>query len=429
MSKKTKKILWIIIVIGIILRIIYIIKTPITARQHDVYTINDEGHLGYIYTIYNTGKLPTTNNTQFYHPPLYHMISAGWLKLETLIGIPFDTALEGLQILTLLFSSMILIIVYKLLENIELKDSYKLLIMAVMAVHPTFIILSGSINNDILTIMLIFAIILYLLKWNEKPNLKNTIILAIITGLCVMSKLSGAIMAVPIAIIFISKIISTYKKDKTQLLSLCGLFFVFGIISLPIGLWHPIRNYIMFKQPIGGVLIPGNSLYVGNYNIFQRFIGISFKELRTTFCTIPGDYNIPAYIVKTSALGEFYYNNLLYIPDIIKWLNFIVIIISIYAMIWYYIFHKKTDSKTIDIILIFTYLIHMISYISFNIDYPYVCTMDFRYIVPTIFVGIYCIGKMLEHFSKNNKYKLLTDICECFIVEFCAISVLMIIMI
>jgi len=179
-----------IVVFGLLLRICYISKTSIYERQHDVFGIADSGHLGYIYTIYENEMLPSTNEGQFYHPPLFHLTSALWLRLETLIGIDFDSALEGIQVLTLIYSMLILLVVYLILKRVKIKDSLKLLIMLVMSVHPTFIILSGSINNDILTILLMFLIILYLVKWYENTNLRNTIILAIVTGLCVMTKSS-----------------------------------------------------------------------------------------------------------------------------------------------------------------------------------------------------------------------------------------------
>ena len=422
MKDKTKKIIWIIIIIGIIIRLIYIIKTPIDQRQHDVYSIGEQGHLEYIYTIYETGKLPITNSKQFYHPPLYHFVAAKWLKLETFIGIPFETALEGIQVLTLIFSSTIMIVVYHILNKINIKDRYKIFIILMMAVHPTFIILSGSINNDILMILFVFIIILYLLKWDEKSDYKNMSFLALATGLCVMSKISGGIMAVPIMVVFIKKIIETKKKNKKELIRLFGLFTLFGIISLPLGLWHPIRNKILFNQPIGGVLIPGDFLYVGNYSFIQRFLKISFKELTTTFCVIPGDYNVPAYIIKTSVLGEFNYDRLFLIANVIKWINVIIVLFSIIALIWQFIFNKNKDNFTFNLILETTYIIYIVSYVLFNIKYPYVCTMDFRYIVPTIFVGTYYSCKFFEYFSNKQKFRIFTECSEYLFVVFCCIS-------
>lgn len=423
MKKITKNIIFLIIIFGVIIRAIYIIKTPVTERQHDVYTINDQGHLGYIYTIYETGKLPTTNSIQFYHPPLHHLISAGWLRLETAIGIDLNSAIEGLQILTAIYSSLILLVVYFIVCKIRVKDIYKILIMIVMAFHPTFIILAGSINNDILTVLLMFVIILYLLKWYEKTNLLNTIILALTTGLCVMTKVSGAIMAIPIIGVFVYKIIEIIKEDKHKLKNIFGLFILFGLISLPIGLWYPIRNKILFNQPIGGVLLPSGNLYIGDYNYWQRFGLAELNEFRTTFCVIPGDHNVLAYIIKTSIFGEYFYNVGI-LADTIKGLNIVIIAISIIAMIWK-IFDKSKENKLLNMILSLTYIIHIISYIFFNIEYPYTCTMDFRYIVPTIFVGIYFIAQLLDKLSENKKFIILSEIIEYLIVIFCILSMSM----
>ena len=92
----------IIIIIGILLRTMYIIYTPITVRQHDVDYFNYEGHLSYINTIYKTSKLPSTNSGQYYHPPLHHIISATYLHAnDLLLNLPFEEAVEGLQIITL----------------------------------------------------------------------------------------------------------------------------------------------------------------------------------------------------------------------------------------------------------------------------------------------------------------------------------------
>lgn len=417
-----KDIILIIMLLGFLVRAMYIVYTPITERQHDVYSIEDEGHLGYIYTIYETGKLPTTNNIQFYHPPLFHAISAEWLKVNDIFNVNLDRSLEGIQIITAIFSSLLMLVAYRIVEKIELKSIYKIFIMSVMAFHPTFIILAGSINNDILMILLSFYIILYLIKWNEKPNIKNTIILALITGCCVMTKISGAIMAVPIMYTFIKKIIEIYKIEKKRLLGLFGKFILFGIISLPLGLWHPIRNLILFNQKIGGVLLPGENLYLGQYSIIQRFLSVSFKQMfGQIYCMIPGDYNIFSYIVKCSILGEFTYSNSISIyVTLFKIINLIIIFI---AIIFTFILLRKIGTNKSNLfitkIILITFFVNILSYYSFNIKYPYICTMDFRYIVPTIFTGITTICLVLDNFIKNN---IIKEIIEYTIILFCIFS-------
>ena len=80
------------------------------------------------------------------------------------------------------------------------------------------------------------------------------------------------------------------------------LFIFFGCISLSIGLWYPIRNYIEFKQPILYIMDPHNSdLYVGNYTLWQRFIPFS-NEMNQMYC----DLNLPVRDVNSSNnLNEF----------------------------------------------------------------------------------------------------------------------------
>ena len=417
-----KNIILIIMIVGILTRAMYIIYTPITERQHDVYGINDQGHLGYIYTIYQTGKLPETNSIQFYHPPLFHSIAAGWLKVNDIFSVSLDKSIEGIQIITAIFSSLIMLVVYRIVEEIEIKNIYKIFIIAVMAFHPTFIILAGSINNDILMILLSFYIILYLIKWNDNPNIKNTIILAVITGCSVMTKISGAIMAVPIMYTFIKKIIEIHRTENNKILLLFGKFMLFGIISLPLGLWHPIRNLILFNQPLGGVLLPGDGLYVGQYSTVQRFLSISFKELfGQVYCVIPDNHNVFAYIVTCSILGEFTYNNNINIyVTFLKFVNLLIILaIVLCTFILIGKYKRKDKNSFIIMLLLITLFTNMISYYSFNIQYPYICTMDFRYIVPTIFTGIVTICVVLDKFIKND---IIKELIEYMVILFCILS-------
>ena len=213
-----KKIMIAIVCIGIVLRTAYILYTPIERRQHDME--ENAGHLAYIETIYETGNLPEHNRWQFYQQPLHHIISAIWLKVNIACGIDLQEAEEGIQFLTAIYSSLIMIITYCILRELKIEDKFKILIMAVISVHPTFILLSGSINNDILMIMFTFFSLLYLIKWNKNPDIKNTIILAFGVALGALSKISSTIIAVPIIYVFINRFIKDYseKSDNKKII-------------------------------------------------------------------------------------------------------------------------------------------------------------------------------------------------------------------
>ena len=395
-----KKIILAVIIIGIILRIIYIAYTPITKRQHDME--KEVGHLAYIETIYETGKLPEHNKWQFYQQPLHHIISAGWLKLAEVFGIGLENAEESLQILTAIYSSVIIVISYFILKELGIDDKLKLLVITIIAVHPTFIILSGSINNDILMIMLTFFGILYLIKWYKNSSIKNTVILAITTGLIALTKISGAIIAIPILYVFMDKFWRNYflEKDRKKTIKKYILeCIVFGVIALGIGLSYSIRNFLLFNQSVFYVPKAGQIVYCGDRSLFDRFNPFS-KEWLKVFAYPVGDCNVWAYLIKSSLFGEYHLESINVISVAMLVLNVAIIMISLICL--FKLFITKGKSVELKMIIVF-YFTQILMFIYSNIKMPYACTMDFRYIVPTILFGMIFITEGIKKDSECEK--------------------------
>lgn len=406
MKNKTKlklsNIMIVILVIAFIVRLVYIIKTPYMEKQHDIEP-NGNG-LSYIFTIYDTGKLPDSNSGQFYHPPLHQILSAGWLKLVSIVTQDYEKMCESLQILTLIYSMAIIIISYKILEELKIKDKYKILLMIIFAFHPTFIILSGTLNNDVLCLLLVTWSILRLIKWYSNPDIKNTTFLAIIVGLSVMTKTSGGIIAVPIIYIFLLRMIKDIKaSDKKKLVfkKYMYLYMFFGCISLPIGLWYPIRNYIKFGQPILYVMDINNSdLYVGDYSLFSR-LNLFSTEIFKVYCDPWTDFNIPTYLTKCSLYGEYEWSiSLTLIYSITIILNILMIFIFIISFINCLVRKEKRYLQwkiALSIFLIF----NIISYLAMNVKLPYGCSMDFRYLLSSILIGAIFVCFTLDYYRRK----------------------------
>lgn len=405
---KRNKVFIIIFLLALIIRMIFIIKYPLSKAQHDVN--GENGHFSYIQTIFIQNRLPSTNQYQYYQPPLHHFISAMWLKVFSKLIRSYTTLIESLQFVPLIYSMLLLIVINKILKELKIKDKYKNLILVIMAFHPTFTILSGSINNDMLSILLIFCTLYELIKWYKKSDMVNTIILAIVTGLAVMAKTSGAIVSLPIMYIFLLQFYRAIKKgDKRKIWQYIGMYCVFGIISLSLGLWYPVRNYILFKQPILYILDPNNQkLYVGDKSLLSRFLPFS-KEIFIQYADPYEHYNIPTFLIKSSLFGEWTWTTSYickYIYVFALFANIAIIVFSIVAIIREMTSNRKRDLIYRNIFLIL-YFFNIISFISMNIKLPYGCSMDFRYIVPTIFIGIYFIGLQLRKIQNEAKNKLI----------------------
>ena len=427
-----KNIIIAIILIGIIIRVIYVIKTPYMEKQHD---IEPQGNgLSYIMEIYEKGKLPQDNDDQHYHPPFSQLIAAGWMKIGSLFTQNVEVLYESLQFLQVIYSVILILIVYKILKELKINDKLKVLVLLVIAFHPTLIILSGSINNDNLCFVLMIWAILWLIKWYKKSNIKNIVILAILTGLSVMTKTSGAMLAIPIVYIFIFKLYKEIRKSPNKKIIIKNyifMFIIFGIISLPLGLWYSIRNYILFEQPILYVYDPKNiNLWVGDYNLFERFFPFS-NELVTFYCNPWQDHNIPIYLIKCSLFGEYgwgtsFIYQILY--SISLWINIILIVVTLIFMVRAIKNKSKRNKIWVNALFLFS-LFNFISYVIMNIKLPYGCSMDFRYLLVTLFIGVMFICFDLQNIKINKQKlfnKLYKDIIKLSLILFISSDIIII---
>ena len=391
-----RHVLLIILLIGLILRIYYVLCTPYNVRQHDFYELGDKGHYEYIYKIFTDWQLPDNFGNQFYHPPLHHFLAACMLKISQIIGFGLERSYEGLQLLTAFYSFVIMVVACKIFYEIGLKGRALLLAAGIMAVHPTFLILGGSLNNDVLSIMFIVIALLYCIKWYKNPNFKNIIPIALSIGLGMMTKLSVGTIALIVGPVFLIKWLSQpkfYKQGRFY-----AQFAVFAVICFPLALWHPIYNYIRLEQPIGYVPLVGLPNLTESHSLLERFFFIDFKELTSnTYCLPWENYNLPAYTIKCSMFGEFSFSDEFnFQAGLLLLFNIIVIIASLAAMIYVLIKDKDKNRRFFNWMMFAMWVIQILSFVYFNIKYPFGCTMDFRYIVPTLLSGAYFLARGLQ---------------------------------
>ena len=393
------KLICMVFIAGILLRLLRIYSLPWDMYQHDV---NFEyGHMDYIKYIVNNNSLPEINTYQFYHSPLHHIIAAIWIKVNLLFKVDEVKAIEGIQYLTAFYSTVVMIVSYKIFKIIGFKDKILLLSTSLIATAPTFIILASSLNNDMLMIMCIFICILYCIKWHKEPTFKNIIILAFALGFGMMAKVNAVLIAVTIGILFLIKLVNS--KNLLNI-DLWKQYFLFAFISIPLGMWHSIRNMIKCNQPLGYVmkLSENSRLYVGNHSLKERFFSFDFinNVIKNPQCLPYDEYNLATYTIKSSMLNEYLPNYKGELITVLLILNTLMILFSLMALI--YVFIEVRENLIINFIMGSVWIVQVVSFIYFNIKYPFGCTMDFRYIVPTLLTGITFLCIAADHIIKNK---------------------------
>lgn len=407
-----KIILTIVLILAIIIRMIFISFSRIDRFQFDVGVFNiknsedyekildkDESvffenrHLDYILQIYETGKLPNKNDVQLYHPPLHHIISALWLKTIDYFQLTAEAKLESLQILTCIYSIIILFIILKILDELEVEIKYKIIALLLCGFHPLFVYISGFINNDILLTLFCFLSILYTLKWYKNPNYKNAIILAIIIGLGTLVKSSMLVNIMIAGTAFFIKLLENIdKKEYSKVKKIIFQGILFFIISLPLIFCYPIRNYILFNQPFFGIVNASEVFYVGNDNIVSRF-GIFSEEILNNKMDNKNQ-NILSYVIKSAIVFETGREGA-FGTTFLKIISIVLIILTLLIMIKL-IFSK--DKK--NYILILGYIFWIIFFIAFNYQMPNSCSMHSRYIITAIMLSIILLVKYLQEKNK-----------------------------
>lgn len=381
---------------GIVLRISYTLYTPYHVRQHDVGIVGmGNSHAGYIEHIANTFSLPQTNAPwQFYHPPLHHIIAGVFMRAQMLFGLSIETAMENIQLLTTFYSISTMFVSYSILKELNLKRTALVLSTALISLHPTFYLIGGNVNNDMLMILLSFCTILFLVKWYKDPNVKNILGVAFSLGLSMMAKLSGALLTPCIALIFVVKLFEHKAKFKTRIKQ----YILFCVISIPLGLWYPVRNLILFNQPLNYVpnLDPSSGQYIAHYSIAQRLWQIPFSQLSTPYQVWDNNfgYNIPLSLFKTALFGEKDLGSYPY-AYIALFASVVLALVAFISMVYYLAVNKEQRKSKLNWAMGIIWLTLMMSYISFCFGYPNICSQDFRYIVPTLIVSSYFLGKLV----------------------------------
>ena len=445
-------------------RLCYILLITVRVNQHDVYYFGypavNHGHTGYIEFFLQNGRLPDggeiLTHAQFYHPPLHHIVCALFLRLQTALGVPFDAAAENLQALTLFYSMVALYACYRVLKLLGLRGGALFAPLALLAFHPTFFLLSGSINNDCLSVMFCLLAVWAALAWYRKPTFPRVLALALGLGGGMAAKLSVGVLAPAVAVLFLIRLVRTKGWGMDGRGRLLLQFCLFGVVCIPLGIGWQARNFLLYGIPPDYLphLSAQSKQYLGDYPLWTRFFDFGTLRDFGVFPSCTGEYGaayfehcIPLAILKMSLFGEYGYWTQVpafeAVGTFLFGLNLLVVGGSLGGMGVCTVsafrtrraspspgaaFARKNGiSRSSALFLLLAWAFSLYGYTAFCFKYPHFCSMDFRYIVPTLLYGAVFLGVLLSrlHARATRPSRLLCALLYAAVAAFCACSVLL----
>ena len=437
-----------LIILGsMLLRAYYVDYIDIYHNQHDGgYPYTRTGQLGYISWYLTNWKLPdfdVRTADQFWHPPLHFLLCALTLKTSWTVFPWTNGNFEIAQLVPYLAVTLSIFVIWRLLTEFFGEAGHETIInllLLLAAFHPGMVIRSACLTNDALATLLGLTTLYLALKWYRNAGMSLMVSVAISFALAMMTKKSSALIALPVGFLFVMKFVSVirsedFRKGASRLLS---QFAAFLIIAVPLSLWWYVRNLVLYNVPFDFIWnVPdtaGLDGYLGDVPILRRIFDFSPRRFlyRNTYVQYIGaDQDInPLVVLWKTAVSDLW--SWTYESGRIMKLSYLLLILWVVMMLCAtagmvsLIGRRKEDgdisadmTMTLGILLMF--VIHLLSYYSFSFRYPFVWSMDYRYVGCIMICELIFSGEFLRRIWK---YRPVRYAAAAGIVAFAALSVL-----
>lgn len=404
------------------IRFLYCIQKEFACSMHDLGTSiangsawYQDGHIGYLQYIYQYGRLPEGDPRElwsYYNPPFYYVVAALFLKINSLFGLDMKHMLENLQLLTMLFATLAIQTGDRIIRACNIKGRARVAAVAVLAFHPYFIIGGAALNNDILSILFIFLTILYTIQWYQNSSIKGILKIALTIGLGMMTKLSVGLIAIPVAMLFLVKFIKAGEYKKY-----IGQFALFGLVCIPLGMYWSVRNAILYGMPLVYVQALGeNSPQFVGTDLLRRLNLWDIKHLLDPYIRMNPkiDYNVWTNLFKTAVFDEQAVPLTdalpVFVSRVLLYSSMAVGILALYMGIAAER-NEKSKDPWIKVFCWAIYLLFMGSYLKFCFQFPMICSMNFRYVVPAALIGAIHIGRYYQKEGASRYIRWAMGIC------------------
>lgn len=396
-AKKPAPVTALILAGGFCVGLVFILKLEHLFSWHDLASYNadfsgagkPDGHLGYIAYIVQNNALPLMNPLEegysvFYNPPLYHLLQAGFMKLNLLLGASQAVALENLQVFTLVCASACTLVTVELLRFLGVGERGTRTGALFICAQPMLWILGATLNNDIFATLCILLCLLFTVRWERTCRMRDIVGIALSLGAGMATKLSAALLIPCVALVFIV----VFFRDLKQWKRYIAQFGAFLGLSVPEAVAWPIYHLIAYQMPLNYVRLPAETLNLSQYTLWQRFGIPNWHAIRELFYgpTRKTNHNVWMQTLKTGLFDErtlFEKGTVMWYVSYALLVLFAVMLLVALALFIRMLIQKRAGISGLCKGFLAGYGgLLILNYLKFCVDYPYVCTFNFRYVLP-----------------------------------------------
>ena len=229
---------------------------------------NDTGHFDIIKFIVEHRALPAaTASFESYQPPLYYLLAA-----------PFYAAsgnVKWVQVLSLLFSILTLLVLYRLLYVDKLlADARARPYAFLMACFlPQFVLFGLYVSNDTLAIFLGAVIVLQVVRFVARPTIWQAVLLALLVSLGLLTK--ATFLAFLPALFVLAAFVLVRRGYSAQKAFAAAL--ALSLLAGGVGSWRFVQSYREVGNPFVSNLDSGHPWVVAQQRSYRG--AISFFDV------------------------------------------------------------------------------------------------------------------------------------------------------
>lgn len=263
-----------------------------------------------------------------------------------------------------------------------------------------------------LSTLLTFTCFYFALCWMGHKSLKTLILIALSLGFGMITKLNVAVMAFPLAAVFLMHFVKECKAGPIW--KSIREFAIFGVLTAGIGLSWVIRNLVFYNTNPGVPILPPESeQYIGKFS-YQQIFGLpASMELAYPFHTINGNTicNTWQILFRTSIfdevrpeLSDFLLQCCRVALILAATLGILLFVINILMAIR----EIRKGNRELGVFLLVGYVLVVLTFIAFIIKYPYTCSANFRYVVVGLLFSV--IG-LIQFCDRSRMESRIHQVC------------------